>query len=221
MRFADDYVAGFEHREDAERFLADLRERFAEFGLELASGEDAADRVRTVRRRATRASWGLRKPETFDFLGFTHICAKDRRGRFKLKRVTSKKKMHAKLTGQDRDAPTDASPDPRTRTLARQRPGRALQLLRGARQQRGHARLPTTGHLALAAGAHGSAARKARSPGNGSTPRRTMATPTPHPSSLARPCASTPKPEGRAQCVRRARWDLCGGPSGNGGPYRD
>ena len=50
-RFADDYVAGFEHRDDAERFLADLRDRFAKFGLELHAGEDAADRVRTVRRR--------------------------------------------------------------------------------------------------------------------------------------------------------------------------
>ena len=153
VRFADDYVAGFQHREDAERFLADLRERFAEFGLELHPektrliefGRFAAER---------RQGAGVRKPETFDFLGFTHICAKDRRGRFKLKRVTSKKKMRAKLqSGQDRDAATDASPDPRTGTLARQRPARALQLLRGARQQRGAPRVPTTGHLALASGA--------------------------------------------------------------------
>jgi retron-type reverse transcriptase len=50
-RFADDYVAGVEHRDDAERFLADLRERFAGFGLELHPAEDAADRVRAVRRR--------------------------------------------------------------------------------------------------------------------------------------------------------------------------
>jgi RNA-directed DNA polymerase len=97
VRFADDYVAGFEYREDAERFLADLRERFAAFGLELHPektrliefGRFAAER---------RSARGLRKPETFTFLGFTYICAKDRRGRFKLKRVTSKKKMRAKLS---------------------------------------------------------------------------------------------------------------------------
>jgi group II intron reverse transcriptase/maturase len=97
VRFADDYVAGFEYREDAERFLADLRERFAEFGLELHPektrliefGRFAAER---------RAARGLRKPETFTFLGLTHICAKTRHGRFKLKRVTSKKKMQAKLS---------------------------------------------------------------------------------------------------------------------------
>jgi RNA-directed DNA polymerase len=96
VRFADDYVAGFEHRDDAERFLSDLRERFAEFDLELHPektrliefGRFAAD---------NRARRGDRKPETFEFLGFTHRCAKTRNGRFKLKRVTSKKKMRAKL----------------------------------------------------------------------------------------------------------------------------
>jgi RNA-directed DNA polymerase len=96
VRFADDYVAGFEHREDAERFLADLRDRFAEFGLELA-----AEKTRLIEfgrfAARDRGRRGVSKPETFDLLGFTHICAKDRHGRFKLKRVTSKKKMRAKL----------------------------------------------------------------------------------------------------------------------------
>ena len=96
-RFADDYIAGFEHRDDAERFLAELRERFAKFGLELHPektrliefGRFAAER---------RARRGLGKPETFEFLGFTHICAKSSSGRFMLKRVTSKKRMSAKLS---------------------------------------------------------------------------------------------------------------------------
>ena len=95
-RFADDFLAGFEHREDAERFLADLRERFAGFGLELHP-----EKTRLIEfgrfAAGNRARRGDRKPETFEFLGLTHICAKDRRGRFKLKRVTSKKKMRAKL----------------------------------------------------------------------------------------------------------------------------
>jgi RNA-directed DNA polymerase len=96
VRFADDYVAGFEHRDDAERFLADLRERLAEFALELA--EEKTRLIEFGRYAAERrASRGLPKPETFEFLGFTHICAKDRHGRFKLKRVTSKKKLRAKL----------------------------------------------------------------------------------------------------------------------------
>src|SRR5664279_679905 len=95
-RFADDYVAGFEDREDAERFLSDLRERFAQFGLELHP-----DKTRLIEfgrfAAERRERHGLRKSETFDFLGFTHICATNRRGGFKLKRVTSKKKMQAKL----------------------------------------------------------------------------------------------------------------------------
>ncbi len=96
-RFADDYVAGFEHREDAERFLADLRDRFAQFGLEL---HPEKTRLIEFGRYAAenRARRGDRKPETLDFLGFTHICAKTRNGRFKLKRITIKKKMRAKLS---------------------------------------------------------------------------------------------------------------------------
>ena len=96
MRFADDYVAGFEHREDAERFLADLRVRFAEFCLELAPEKTRLIEFGRFAAR-DRQRRGVSKPETFEFLGFTHICAKDRHGRFKLKRVTSKKKMRAKL----------------------------------------------------------------------------------------------------------------------------
>jgi RNA-directed DNA polymerase len=96
VRFADDFLVGFERREDAERFLADLRERFAEFGLGLHP-----DKTRLIEfgrfAARDRQARGDRKPETFVFLGFTHVCAKDRRGRFKLRRVTSKKKMHTKL----------------------------------------------------------------------------------------------------------------------------
>jgi RNA-directed DNA polymerase len=96
VRFADDYVAGFEHREDAERFHADLRGRFVEFGLEL---HPEKTRLIEFGRFAAqnRERRNDRKPDTFDFLGLTHICAKDRHGRFKLKRITSKKKMRAKL----------------------------------------------------------------------------------------------------------------------------
>jgi hypothetical protein len=97
VRFADDIVLGFQHRDDAERFWADLRERFAQFNLGL---NDDKTRLIEFGRFAARdrEAQGLRKPETFDFLGFTHICAKDRGGRFKLKRVTIKKRMRAKLS---------------------------------------------------------------------------------------------------------------------------
>ena len=96
VRFADDFVVGFEHREDAERFGADLRERLAEFSLELNAEKTRLiefGRYAAERRRAR----GLGKPETFRFLGFTHACGKTRKGRFKLKRVTDSKRMQAKL----------------------------------------------------------------------------------------------------------------------------
>jgi group II intron reverse transcriptase/maturase len=96
VRFADDYIAGFEHRDDAERFLRDLRERFAQFALELHP-----DKTRLIEfgRHAAldRRKRGDGRPETFGFLGFTHICAKTKRGRFKLKRITDTKRMRAKL----------------------------------------------------------------------------------------------------------------------------
>jgi RNA-directed DNA polymerase len=96
VRFADDFTVGFEYEEDARRFLDELRERFAKFGLELHP-----DKTRLIEfgRYAARrrAASGLGKPETFDFLGFTHICAKSRSGWFWLKRITISKRLRAKL----------------------------------------------------------------------------------------------------------------------------
>jgi len=96
VRFADDFVAGFEHQADAQQFLADLRERFAKFGLELHP-----DKTRLIEfgRHAARdrKKRGDRKPETFAFLGFTHICGKTKNGWFWIKRITISKRMRAKL----------------------------------------------------------------------------------------------------------------------------
>jgi RNA-directed DNA polymerase len=96
VRWADDFIVGFEHRLDAEKFLAGLRERFAKFGLELHP--DKTRLIEFGRFAATsRARRGLGKPETFDFLGLTHICARSKNGRFWLKRITISKRMRAKL----------------------------------------------------------------------------------------------------------------------------
>jgi group II intron reverse transcriptase/maturase len=96
VRWADDFVVGFEHQGDAKQFLHDLRERFAKFSLELN-----ADKTRLMQfgrfAAQNRAERGLGKPETFDFLGFTHICGKGRSGQFWLRRITIKKRMRAKL----------------------------------------------------------------------------------------------------------------------------
>jgi RNA-directed DNA polymerase len=91
VRWADDFIVGFERRDDAERFLAELRQRLAKFGLELHP-----DKTRLIEfgrfaaeRRARR---GLGKPETFTFLGFTHICATSKNGSFWIRRKTDTKR---------------------------------------------------------------------------------------------------------------------------------
>jgi group II intron reverse transcriptase/maturase len=96
VRYADDFVMCFEHEQDALSMRTALAERLGKHGLELHPDKT---RVLEFGRRAiaTRERRGLSKPETFDFLGFTHITSVDRHGRFQLKRRTSRKKRRAKL----------------------------------------------------------------------------------------------------------------------------
>ena len=97
VRYADDAVLGFEHREDAEQFLEQLRERLAKFGLEL---HPEKTRLIEFGRFATenRRKRGEGKPETFNFLGFTHICGTNyQTGKFTIHRKTIGKRMAAKL----------------------------------------------------------------------------------------------------------------------------
>ncbi len=97
IRYADDAVLGFEHRADAERFRKELGERLAKFGLEL---HPEKTRLLEFGRFAipNRGERGEGKPETFDFLGFTHMCGKARNGKsFIVRRKTAAKKMRAKL----------------------------------------------------------------------------------------------------------------------------
>jgi len=92
VRYADDLIICFQHQEDAERVAGALRKRFAKYGLELheektrliSFGRFAEE---TLRRR------GQHKPPTFDFLGFTHICAQGRNGRFTVHVRTARKRM--------------------------------------------------------------------------------------------------------------------------------
>ncbi len=96
VRFADDAVFGFQYKSDAERFREELKKRLSRFHLELN-----AEKTRLIefgRLAATdRAKRGECKPETFDFLGFTNICSKSRKGKFIVLRQTSRKKMRTKL----------------------------------------------------------------------------------------------------------------------------
>jgi hypothetical protein len=96
VRFADDFIAGFQYRDDAEAFLEGLRERFARFSLELHPEKTRLIEFgpHAARNRAAR---GEGKPETFSFLGFTHICEVTRSGRFWIRRKTDAKRLRAKL----------------------------------------------------------------------------------------------------------------------------
>lgn len=96
VRYADDWVAGFQHRSDAERFWREVRQRLQEFGLKLH--EDKTRLIEFGRfARENRSRRGLGKPQTFDFLGFTHCCDHTRQGRFIVLRLSSRKKVSAKL----------------------------------------------------------------------------------------------------------------------------
>ena len=96
VRYADDFIIGFQHESDARRFLDEMRERLGKFALTLHPektrliefGRFAAER---------RQRRGLGKPETFNFLGLTFICGKTRAGKFQIKRRTRRDRMRAKL----------------------------------------------------------------------------------------------------------------------------
>ena len=96
VRFADDFVAGFQHRKEAEQFLDELRERLAKFGLKLHPEKTRLiefGRFATQNRRAR----GEGKPETFNFLGFTHYCGVNGNGKFTVIRKTMRLRMLKKL----------------------------------------------------------------------------------------------------------------------------
>jgi RNA-directed DNA polymerase len=96
VRYADDFIIGFEHESAARRFLDELRERMGKFSLSLHP-----EKTRLIEfgrhAAASRKARGLGKPETFNFLGFTFICGRSRRGRFLIKRKTRRDRMRAKL----------------------------------------------------------------------------------------------------------------------------
>ena len=96
VRFADDFACGFQYRRDAERFLEDLKQRFRKFNLELHP-----DKTRLIEfgrfAAENRKRRGDGKPESFDFLGFTHSCDKTRNGKFIVFRQTIRKGLKARL----------------------------------------------------------------------------------------------------------------------------
>ena len=100
VRYADDVVVGFQYRDEAEAFQQALAARLRQFGLELnATKTRLLEFGRFARERAARHGG---KPGTFDFLGFTHICGRTRRGAFQVRRKTSRKRLRRFLTATGR-----------------------------------------------------------------------------------------------------------------------
>ncbi len=96
IRYADDFVCAFQYEEDALTFYEMLKERLQEFNLQIS--EEKTKVIEFGRFAASnRAKRGERKPETFDFLGFTHYCSKSQQGKFRVKRKTSRKKYSEKM----------------------------------------------------------------------------------------------------------------------------
>ena len=151
VRYADDFIVGFQHESDARRFLDEMRERLREFALSLHPektrliefGRFAAER---------RKRRGLGKPETFNFLGFTFICGKTRAGRFQIQRKTRARPHAGEAAGdQAGDATAHAPADPRAGEVAGAGCPRLLQLSRRADQWSGIGGVPASCHRSLAA----------------------------------------------------------------------
>lgn len=96
VRYCDDFVCCFQYKDDAERFYNSLVRRLSRFGLTVAE-----EKTKIIAFGRFAEQWGKRnntgKPETFDFLGFTHYCSHSRQGKFRVKRLTSRKKLNSSM----------------------------------------------------------------------------------------------------------------------------
>ncbi len=95
VRYADDFVCCFQYEEDAQRFYRALRLRLNKFNLDIA--EDKSRLIAFGRHAEAQSKKEGKKPETFDFLGFTHYCGKSKKGTFRVKRKTNRKKFKTSL----------------------------------------------------------------------------------------------------------------------------
>jgi len=213
VRYADDTVVGFEHEADAKRFLAQWQERMEKFALSLHP-----DKTRLIEfgcfAAANRARRGLGKPQTFNFLGFTHICGRSRRGDFQLKRKSRRDRMRVKLRAvkEELRRRMHQSIPEQGQWLA---PGGAwiFPVPRRADQCQKPERLSLPHNEPLAACAATAQPEGSNHVGpNRSTRGRVPALAT-YPSSMAQRSLCRHSPKVGAECPNRARSDLCGGRS--------
>ncbi len=199
VRYADDLVLGFQHENDARRFLDAMRARFEEFALQLHP-----DKTRLIEfgrfAAAGREKRGLGKPETFNFLGFTFICGRSRRGTFSAQAEIPAGPREGQAQGnQGGAAAADALADPRTGELAGASDQRLLRLPRRAHQFCGARQVQASSHPASGCERSGGGARRMIHPGRGwrSLPRTSSRN---RKSFIPGPlCASPPNTRGRSR----------------------
>lgn len=96
IRYCDDFVCCFQYKEEANQFYHELEQRLAKFGLEIAAEKSKVIEFGRFAAQKCQKE-GKKKPDTFDFLGFTHYCSQSRKGNFRMKLKTSRKKFNAKV----------------------------------------------------------------------------------------------------------------------------
>ena len=211
VRYADDFVVGFEHEADARRFWDALRARLEEFALSLHPdktrliefGRHAADR---------RARAGLGKPETFKFLGFVFICGKTRRGKYLVHRKSRRDRMRTKLTEIKKEL---------RKRMHQPIPEQGRWLAQVVRGYYAYHAVPTNGlenqrfplpcGQVLAAYAPASKPERSLHVGTDQATGQRLASTTSHPSPLAKCAVCRQILKVRTGCLNWARPDLCGG----------
>ena len=201
VRFADDIVVGFQYRSDAKQFQEDLVQRFARFNLELN-----AEKTRLIEfgrfAAENRRRHHLGRPETFSFLGFTHMCGKTRDGTIRVAAQDDHEADGGQAARGERLAPaTSPLAHPRAGAVARQRGARAYRLLRSAGQHRSGVGVPQTGHATLAQGAPAPEPASPPDLGADGPARSTMAPCSPHHASLAERSVRRPHPRQEPSAV--------------------
>jgi hypothetical protein len=183
-RYADDFIVGFQFRSDAVQFLAELRERLRRFALEL---HPEKTRLILFGRFAVqmRRERGFRKPETFNYLGFTDICGKSKAGFYLLERRTMRKRMNAKLKEIKAELQRKRHlPIPEQGAWLRGG-ARLLRLSRGAHQHPEAGAIPLSGCPALVSGAQASEPTLSDDLRTDGSPGGTLDSACSHPASLA------------------------------------
>jgi hypothetical protein len=222
VRYADDFVMGFQHRHEADGFLSALKQRLEKFSLALHP-----DKTRLIEfgrfAAENRRKKGKGKPETFDFLGFKHICTVTRKGGwFHIHRKTMKKRLRAALARVKAEIRVRMhEPIGKDGHMAEPGDKRILSLSRDFWQHASYEYVPNRDNAPLVQDAQASWPKASDKLGAFRTYRQALDSFTHSSTSVSKRALLRQTPKVGARCGSAARRDLCGGPLRKSGPYRD